>query len=132
MKIILANGKELNPIVVIGGGRYVSGSKRDTLNFIFPENTSLDELDSIFTDKNCETIKIYETNESGAETEYIHTGYIIRAELSRAPVVVVEATDTTEEVIENRVTVSMAQCTYTEKQVSEQGEVIDYLLNGEE
>lgn len=132
MKIILANGTELHPILVTGGGRHINGANRDTLNFIFPQNASLDELDALFTDTNCETIKLYETTDDGAELEYIHSGYTIRAELSRTPVVVREATDTTEAIVENRVTVSMAQRTYTEKQVAEQGEVIDYLLNGEE
>lgn len=119
MKIILANGTELNPIMVTGGGRFVNGSKRDTLNFIFPQDASLDELDALFTDTNCESIKLYETTEDGTENEFIHTGYTIRAELSRTPMVVQEATDLTEAVIENRVTVSMAQRTYTEAKLAE-------------
>ena len=122
MKIILANGTELHPIMVTGGGRFVNGSKRDTLNFIFPQDASLDELDALFTDVNCESIKLYEgkTNEDGSttETEYIHTGYTIRAELSRTPMVVQEATEETEAVIENRVTVSMALRTYAEAQIA--------------
>lgn len=119
MKIILANGTELTPIMVTGGGRFVNGSKRDTLNFIFPEDASLDELDALFTDTNCESIKLYETTEDGTENEFIHTGYTIRAELSRTPITVQEATDLTEAVIENRVTVSMAQRTYTEAKLAE-------------
>jgi hypothetical protein len=104
MKILLNNGIELNPIIVVGGGRYLNGVKRDTLNFIFPESVSLDELDGIFTAENCKTIKIYEDNGN----EYIHTGYTLRSGISRRPVVVVEPTEDTEAVIENRVTVSMA------------------------
>lgn len=123
MKIILANGKELNPIMVTGGGKFISGQKRDTLNFIFPADAKLEELDAIFTDANCETIKLYEnvTNADGtvAETEHIHTGYTIRAGLYRAPMVVQPATETTEEVIENRVTVAMAQRTYAESKLAE-------------
>lgn len=118
MKIILANGTELNPIVVTGGGRSINGTHRDTLNFIFPQDASLDELDTIFTDANCATIKLYETTADGAELEHIHTGYTIRAELSRTPMVVQEATEDTEEVIENRVTVSMALRTYAEAQLA--------------
>lgn len=123
MKIILANGKELNPIIVTGGGRFISGQKRDTLNFIFPADASLEELDAIFTDANCESIKLYEErpNDDGTvtETEHIHTGYTIRAELSRTPMVVQHATETTAEVIENRVTVSMALRTYAESKLAE-------------
>lgn len=118
MKIILANGTELNPIIVTGGGRFINGSNRDTLNFIFPQDASLDELDTIFTDTNCETIKLYETTADGTELEHIHSGYTIRAELSRTPMVVQEATEDTEEVIENRVTVSMALRTYAEAQLA--------------
>ena len=118
MKIILANGSELHPIIVTGGGRHINGAHRDTLNFIFPQDASLDELDTIFTDANCATIKLYETTADGAELEHIHTGYTIRAELSRTPMVVQEATEDTEEVIENRVTVSMALRTYAEAQLA--------------
>lgn len=117
MKIILANGTELHPIMVTGGGRFVNGSKRDTLNFIFPASASLDELDALFTDVNCESVKLYESAE-GEEREFIHTGYTIRAELSRTPMVVQEATEETEAVIENRVTVSMALRTYAEAQIA--------------
>ena len=113
MKIILANGTELNPIIVTGGSRFLNGASRDALSFIFPAETSLDELDALFTDENCETVKIYEN-----ETEYIHTGYTIRAELSRTPMVVTPAIEDTEEVVENRVTVSMALRTYAEAQLA--------------
>ncbi len=122
MKITLKNGTEVNPIIVTGGSRHINGANRDTLNFIFPANASLDELDALFTDKNCETIKLYEVqvNPDGTTTEleHIHAGYVIRAELSRTPMVVAEATDTTEEVVENRVTVSMALRTYAETQLA--------------
>ena len=118
MKITLANGTELTPIIVTGGGKFISGQKRDTLNFIFSESADLDELDALFTDANCEKITLYETvaNDDGTttETEHIHTGYTIRAGLYRAPMVVEAATDTTEAVVENRVTVSMALRSYVE------------------
>lgn len=126
MKIILANGTELDPIMVTGGGRFVNGSQRDTLNFIFPAETSLDELDALFTDANCESIKLVE-----GDKEYIHSGYTIRVELSRAPMVTQPATEDTDEVVENRVTVSMAIRTYMEKQLAEQAKTLNYLLNGE-
>lgn len=118
MKITLANGTELNPISVIGEEKSINGTRRDTLTFIFPQDTGLDELDAIFTAANCEKIKLHEikTNEDGSTTEleHIHTGYTIRAGLSRTPVVTALATDAMEEVVENRVMVSMARRNYTE------------------
>lgn len=119
MKIILANGTELNPIIVTGGGRSINGAHRDTLNFIFPADASLDELDGLFTAENCEKISLFEDNADGSVTEHIYTGYTIRAELSRTPMVVQPATEDTEEVTENRVTVSMALRTYAEKKLDE-------------
>lgn len=135
MKIILANGTELHPILVTGGGRHINGAHRDVLNFIFPADASLDELDGLFTAENCESISLYEVNADGSITEHIHTGYMIRAELSRTPMVVKEATETTPEVIENRVTVSMAQRTYTEAKLAEAikaTEAVNALLGEEE
>lgn len=119
MKITLKNGAELHPILVTGGGRHINGAHRDTLNFIFPADASLDELDGLFTAENCEKISLYEDNADGSVTEHIYTGYTIRAELSRTPMVVQPATEDTEEVTENRVTVSMALRTYAEKQLAE-------------
>ena len=113
MKIVLNNGTELHPILVFGDSRITNGATRDTLSFVFSQEASLDELDGIFTEANCETIKLYE-----GETEHIHSGYTIRAGLSRVPVVVEPATENTSEVIENRVTVSMAQRTYAETQLA--------------
>lgn len=132
MKILLANGTELHPIIVTGGGRFINSAKRDTLNFIFPETASLEELDSLFTDTNCESIRLYEdqVQEDGSiiTLEHIHTGYVIRAELSRTPMVVKESTDTEEEVVENRITVSMALRTYQETQLASLTETVDYLV----
>ena len=123
MQIILANGIELNPIMVSGSSRFVQGSNRDTLEFVFPVDTSLDELDGIFTSQNCESIKIVD-----GTGEYIHTGYSIRAELKRCPMVVVPATESVEEVVENRVTVSMSQRTYAESQLANLTDTVGVLV----
>lgn len=136
MKIILTNGTELSPIVVTGGKRYLGGVQRDALSFIFAEDASLDELDAIFTDANCETVKIEEptTDAEGNEVvnEYIHTGYTIRAELKREPMEVTPATESSAAVYENRVTVTMAQRTYEEKQIQSMQASMNALLRGEE
>ena len=114
MKIILNNGTELHPIVAMGSTKYVHGASRDTISFVFPVETSLDEIDAIFTAENCERITIFDE-----EAQYIHEGYTVRAELFRRPEVIVPATDEADEVVENRVTVSMSLRTYAETQVAE-------------
>ena len=72
------------------------------------------ELDSAFSAENCEKITII--GDDGSEN--IHTGYTIRAELSKAPVEVSTATDEAEAVYEDRITVSMSQRTYAESQLA--------------
>ena len=123
MIIKLANGTELNPISAMGGARFVQGANRDALTFVFAAETSLDELDGIFTAENCATITIVE-----GENEYIHNNYAIRVELKREPVEVTPVTDTAEAVIENRVFVTMAQRTYTESQLVSLTETVDVLV----
>lgn len=127
MKIILTNGTELEAIVVTGSKRTVQGASRDTLCFVFPAETSLEEMDGLFTEENCETITIVED-----ENQYVKSGYTIRADLKRESVEVTPATDTEDAVYENRVTVSMAQRTYAEYQMAEVKSTLNALLNGEE
>lgn len=115
MKIKLANGTELNPILVSGERRHIQNASRDTLCFIFPAETSLDELDGIFTPANCEKIVI--TDDNGED--YIHNAYTVRAELKRSPMEVTPATESEDAVYENRVIVTMAQRTYQESQMNE-------------
>ena len=122
MNIKLSSGIELHPIVIIGGNNFAQGENRATLSFVFPEETSLDEIDKIFTASNCESITIVD-----GDTEYIHNGYTVRAELKRSPEVVTPATDTEAEVIENRVTVSMAQRTYAENQLAAMQAAVEML-----
>lgn len=123
MKIILANGAEMTPITAVGGSKFVQGASRDTLSFVFPADASLDELDGIFTAANCESITIVD-----GENEYIHSGYTVRAELKREPVEVTPATETTDAVFENRVTVAMSQRTYQESQIASLTETVDLLV----
>lgn len=117
MKITFANGEELSPILITGENRWVQGTQRDTLSFIFPADAGLDELDGLFTPENCESIRV----EDG-EGSYIHTGYTVRAELKRAPVTVGPET------VEDRVTVSMARRTYLEERLASLTETVDALV----
>ena len=114
MKIILNNGKELSPILVTGGPRMVQGASRDTLNFIFPSDVSMTSIDEAFTADACDKITI--VGDDGSEN--IHTGYTIRAELSKASVEVTPATESEAAVFEDRITVSMSQRTYAESQLA--------------
>ena len=115
MKITLANKTELNAIMVTGGSRYVQGANRDTLTFIFPATQSMDELDALFIPENCETIVLGDGEAEGG----IHHGYTVRVELKREPVVIEQATESADAVIENRTFVSMAQRTYMETKMME-------------
>ena len=124
MKIILNNGKELSPILVTGGPRMVQGASRDTLNFIFPATEDMAELDSAFSAENCEKITII--GDDGSEN--IHTGYTIRAELSKAAVEVTPATESEAAVYEDRITVAMSQRTYAETQLAENSASIDDII----
>lgn len=126
MKVILANGTELSPIALTGAKRNVQGANRDVLSFVFPADTSMDELDSIFTAKNCETITVVND-----ENQYVHKAYTVRTELKREPVLVTPATESSAEVYENRVIVSMSQRTYAETQMAEMQSAMNALLTGE-
>ena len=123
MKIILANGTELNPIIVTGGQRRVQGQSRDTLSFIFPASAGMETLDEAFTAENCESITIVEDNGN----ENIHKGYTVRAELSKASVEIASETSETAAVYEDRITVSMSQRTYMESQLAAMQAVIDQM-----
>ena len=112
MKIVLNNKVELNPILTMGGKKFVQGANRDTLSFVFPAETSMDEIDNIFNEENCETITIVD-----GDNQYIHSGYAIRSELKREPIEVTPATESEPAVYENRVIVSMSQRTYAETQM---------------
>lgn len=123
MKIILANGTELNPIMVTGGPKYIQGQSRDTLSFIFPASAGMETLDEAFTAENCESITIVEDDGN----ENIHKGYTVRAELSKASVEIASETSETAAVYDDRITVSMSQRTYMESQLAAMQAVIDQM-----
>lgn len=124
MKIILCNGAELTPNTVTGSKRLVQGASRDTLTFVFPDGTSLDELDLAFSAANCETITIIDDQGS----EFVHTGYVVRAELKRELMEVAPATADEPGTYENRVTVAMSCRTYQELQLASLTETVDLLV----
>lgn len=127
MKVILCNGVELTPNTVTGTKRLVQGASRDTLTFVFPDGTSLDELNRTFSAENCENITIVENDGS----EYVHGGYVIRAELKREPVEVAAESDTEPATYQDRVVVAMSRRSYQESQYAELQEALNLILSGE-
>ena len=127
MKIILCNEVELTPNTITGTKRLVQGASRDTLTFVFPDGTSLDELDNLFTADNCEKITI--VDDAGAE--FIHSNYVIRAELKRELMEIAPASADEPGTYESRVTVAMSQRTYQESQYAELQEALNMILSGE-
>lgn len=122
-KIVLTNGKELSPLTITGAKRSVQGQSRDTLTFVFPAEAGLEALDSEFSEENCETIRIVEE-----ENEYIYSGYVIRAELSKSAKEIAPATDSAEAEYEDRITVAMSQRSYVESQLASLTETVDVLV----
>ena len=123
MNIILANGTVLEPLVVTGEKRTVQGMSRDTLCFVFPGETELAAISAAFTPEACESITI--ESEGGS---YLHRGYTIPAELSRAPVEVSPATAEEAAVYQERVTVAMSQRTWAETQLLALTDTVDVLV----
>lgn len=112
MKIILNNNIELNPIMVTGAHEYIHGANRDTLTFIF-KDMSLDALEEIFVEDNCNKITIIESDDN----EYVHSGYVIRIKLSKESVMVASEIEDEPEIVESRVFVTMAQLSYAEQKL---------------
>ena len=124
MKIILANGAELHPVMVNGGARGVHGAVRDTLSFVFEDgDIGMEGLDDLFTPAACETICIVE-----GEEEYIHKGYTVRAELVKKQVEAEKAGPDHEAVWVERITVTMAQRTYEESMLASLTDTVDVLV----
>lgn len=112
MQIILNNGTVLYPIVVTGEKRYIQGANRDVLTFVFSD-ASMDELDSLFSEENCKSIRIIGDDDS----EGIYKNYTIRQSITKKNEVVEEETSETPEKLESRIHVAVAQKSYTERQL---------------
>lgn len=131
MKVTLDNGVKLSPITATGSVKVIQGQARDSIEFVFPGDTSLQELDEVFTEDGCERIIIDDT--------YIHYGYTIKGGVRKECVITsAETIDSTVQ-FEDRIFVVMGQRTYTENQLAkikaaqiEQDEMIAELLFGAE
>lgn len=116
MKLILTNGLELNPILVTGEHKYIQNQDRDVLSFIFDSKYSMDKLDSLFTESNCETIKLINEN---TEEESVYNGYVIRVELIKKTEELEPETSESTSVHVTRIHVSMAQRSYSETKIAQ-------------
>lgn len=116
MKIYFANATEVEVYQVTGESRFINGQNRDSLTFVMPAALSLDEVDNMFNETACESMKLVDEN-----GEYIYKGYTVRVELKKEKVTLSTNVDTpeeiTEDVTEDRIFVTMARRTYNEEQV---------------
>lgn len=115
MQIILNNNMVLQPIMVTGGHRYVQNANRDVLTFVFDNTVSMDTLDFLFTEPNCESITIIGDDNS----ESIFNGYVIRTELTKKFEIEDEGSSEYDEISVERTMVSMAQRTYSETKLAQ-------------
>lgn len=119
MKLRLMDGTELYPLIVTGGKKNAYNITRDALTFVFDGNNKMDEIDVAFTEYNCEVINLIEVNENNeVVSENIHKGYVIRTELTKKCVTVKPETPESEEITEERITITMAQRTYAESKMA--------------
>lgn len=124
--IKLNNGTELQGIVANGSTRHFQGASRDSIEFQLPKTLPItfEELDGLFSNP-LNTSKITLVNGEGA---YIHDNYSLKVSIGLIPVVIQSATDTQEEVVEERYSVVMAQKTYKEIQMDSLVETVDMLV----
>ncbi len=126
MKLTLNNGTELDIIVANGSSRYFQGENRDSLEFQLSKSIpqTFEELDELFSNPS-NTSKI---TLSEGETSYIHDNYTLKVQMALMPVVIMPATDTEPEVVEERYSIIMAQKTYKEIQLESLIETVDILV----
>ena len=115
-QITLKDGTTLDVVRTNGQGKYFQGANRDSLEFQFAkDSTTFDALDALFGDIE-NTSKITITDDSGS---YVYENYTLRVGMSLIQVVISPEIDTAPEVTEERYTVTMAQKTYSEKQLED-------------
>ena len=115
MKIRFNDNTEINGLVVNGSNRFFQNAQRDSLEFVFAKGLyTFEELEVSFSDR-LKTIKMTIVDDN--DTQYVYNDYVLRVSMSLSPVVITPATSTTPEVIEERISIIMAQQTYMEKMV---------------
>lgn len=122
MIIRFADGTEATCVLVTGEHVQINSVYRDCLGFVF-EDTSLDEIDELFTEARCE--KMVLINEED-KSEGIFEGYTIRHKLEKRYPDVEEDAKIEDVNAKQRVMCYMAQRTYSESKLKE---VSEDLLN---
>jgi hypothetical protein len=115
MKITLANGIMLNPLIMRRGKTNLHGAERSTLSFVFPATEDISALDNAFSESACETFTV--TGNSGSES--IYKEYTVRVEIKKAMTFLPRTSAEEERRREECITVTMAQRTYMETKFAE-------------
>lgn len=124
MQIKFKNGSTLDCNIVLGERRYIRGSNRDALTFVFDEGAyENDVLYKSFTDEE-NTAEITIIDE---EKECLHKGYSLFVSLEVTDDVTEKESHDAPEVLKRVVKVTMGQKTYTEEQADAQRAEINAL-----
>ena len=76
MNILLENGTELSALGVLGGKGYDQGSRREYLEFLFPQaGNTVEALEQALAGEHCGSITL-EDPETGEQ--FVYTGYVLR------------------------------------------------------
>ena len=113
-KLILNDGTELDVIIIYGSSMMFQGYNRQTLEFHFAETYSMDDLYTIFNDKN-KTKAIIIKDDDG--NEYRHNDYVLFISQNKQPVVILPETPDDPGRTEMRISITMGQLSYIEKQL---------------
>ena len=113
-KLILNDGTELDSIIIYGSSMTFQGYTRQTLEFQFADTYSMDELYNIFNDKNKTRVIIIQDDDGN---EYRHNDYVVFISQNKQPVVVLPETPDDPGRTEMRISITMGQLSYIEKQL---------------
>lgn len=125
MLIKLNDGKEIPILLVTGGNRIVFGSNRDTITFVINGYNSLEEIDNIFTEDNCENIILIQDDEE--KTETLLYGYVLKIDLNKKIVEIAPESPEEEAIFEPRINITLARRSYAETKMAALSLAIDML-----
>ena len=125
MQIKFNNGVTVDVLSVNGSSRYFQGANRDSLEIqIAREAIDFEGLEELTADSSNTDRLVF----IDGDTEYVHDGYSLRAELSVRPIRTGEETTDTPASYEERICVVLAQKTYAEKELESLRETVDALV----
>ena len=113
-KLRFKDGTELDVIVIYGSSMLFQGYTRQTLEFQLADTYSMDELYLLFNDKSkTETLTIIDDDGN----EYIHNDYVVFISQNKQPILINPETPDDPGHTEMRVSITMGQLSYIEKQL---------------